>query len=128
MQNQTTTYKLVDPVSPILFTAFSLILVAYPQLPTWRIKKPLNNEKNTITQWNRKWNRTDEELAGFVILHVQEEGLGPYFFFNVFLLWKPCVKIEQEQYSAGVGIHQKQKALFTQIWITAWSKATDRCG
>jgi hypothetical protein len=34
MQNQTTTYKFVDPVSPILFTAFSLILVAYPQLPT----------------------------------------------------------------------------------------------
>jgi hypothetical protein len=50
MQNQTTTYKFADPVSPILFTAFPLILVAYPQLPTWHIKKPLNNKKIIITQ------------------------------------------------------------------------------
>jgi hypothetical protein len=49
VQNQIT-YKLVDPVSPILFAAFSLILVAYHQLPTGHVKKPLNIEKITITQ------------------------------------------------------------------------------
>jgi hypothetical protein len=46
------------------------------------------------------------------------------FLFSFFLLWKPCVKIQQEQYTTKVWIHQK--ALFTQNW--SWPDFEGRCG